>query len=379
MVRIIMFMLLFAVATSTTASAQMILIEDRHDDAALFVVPTALSVNPAQPVHSLVEYEAVYGRLPGIDEGALAATLYFANGGQTLYVVDPGGISNAALQQALSESANLPASVVAMPGAAAAINDPNTLRAAMQALIEHVEASSNRFAVLDAPKLSDASALLNYRTGLQGKHAALYAPWLMVDDVSAVGSRWGVAPSAAVAGVIARVDREHGIFNAPAGTQTMFSAVLNPALERDLSSAETPLNTNNINLLRNFAGHAQPVIWGARVLDTEPGAYVPVHRYLRHLKHSIKVSLAPCFDGTLPTCVPTATTTNAAIDAYLLQQWRKDALKGTTPQDAWFSNCSVSGPHLECVIGVALTRPAEFNIIQVRWALDDLIFESGFE
>ena len=84
MVRIIMFMLLFAVATSTTASAQMILIEDRHDDAALFVVPTALSVNPAQPVHSLVEYEAVYGRLPGIDEGALAATLYFANGGQTL-------------------------------------------------------------------------------------------------------------------------------------------------------------------------------------------------------------------------------------------------------------------------------------------------------
>ena len=379
MVRIIMFMLLFAVAASTTASAQMILIEDRHDDAALFVVPTALSVNPAQPVHSLVEYEAVYGRLPGIDEGALAATLYFANGGQTLYVVDPGAISNAALQQALSESASLPVSIVAMPGAAAAITAPSTLRAAMQALIEHVEASSNRFAILDAPKLSDADALLNYRNGLHSKYAALYAPWLIVDDANAAGGRWGVAPSAAVAGVIARTDRTRGIFKAPAGTDAMFAATLHPTLERDLATAQNTLNSNNVNLLRSFAGYPQPVIWGARVLSTEPGAYVPVHRYLRHLKHSIEVSLSPCFDGTLPTCIPTATTTNAAIDAYLLQQWQKQALQGATPQEAWFSNCSVSGPHLECVIGVALTRPAEFNIIQLRWALDDLIFESGFE
>ncbi|MCX7556374.1 phage tail sheath subtilisin-like domain-containing protein [Xanthomonadaceae bacterium JHOS43] len=377
MVRVLM--LLLAVLASTAASAQMILIEDQHDDAALFVVPTALSINPPQPVHSLTEYESVYGRLPGIDPGALAATLYFANGGQTLYVADPGAISDAAFRQALSESTNLPVSVVAMPGASAALAAPSALRAAMQVLIEHVEASPNRFAVLDAPKLSDADALLNYRNGLQSKYAALYAPWLIVDDANAAGGRWGVAPSAAVAGVIARTDRTRGIFKAPAGTDAMFAATLHPTLERDLATAQNTLNSNNVNLLRSFAGYPQPVIWGARVLSTEPGAYVPVHRYLRHLKHSIEVSLSPCFDGTLPTCIPTATTTNAAIDAYLLQQWQKQALQGATPQEAWFSHCSQSASHLECQFGVALTRPAEFEIIPLRWVLEELIFQSGFE
>ena len=352
---------------------------DHHDDAALFVVPTAHVVNPAQPVHSLSEYETVYGRFAGVDHGALAAELYFANGGQTLYVLDPGGLQPGDFQQALDDSIGLPVSMVAFPGASCCISDPVSLHAVMQVLVAHATAYPDRFAIIDAPRASNATELLAYRAGFSGKYAALYAPWLVVDDATASSGRREVPPSAAVAGVIARVDREQGIFESPAGVDVTFSPWLNPALERNLAAAQDNLNLNSVNVLREFTGVDDPVIWGARVLDADSAPYISRYRYLRHLEHSIHASLRPCFDGLEPNCPLTEAETKTEIDFYLFQQWQQGVMAGATPADSWFTQCTLGAADMRCLVGVALLRPAEFDLIDVAWRDHDVIFRTGFE
>lgn len=370
---------LFALTGVWSVTAQAALIEGHYDDAALFIVATAYTVDPAQPVHSLAEYETVYGHFAGVDYGALAAALYFANGGQRLYVIDPGGASASDFQQALTESTGLPVSLVALPGASCCISDPGTLKAVMQTLIQHVASSSSRFALIDAPENSGASELLTYRAGLNSTHAALYAPWLIIDDANATGGRRAMPPSAAVAGVIARIDRNHGVFEAPAGLDTEFSALLSPALERDLASVNEQLNTNSINVLREFAAANHPVIWGARVLDASPSPYVSRYRYLRHLRYSIDVSLHSWFSSAGPAYVPSVVDVEAELDSYLHSQWILGAMAGQTPQEAWFSSCTLTDLNLQCQVGVALLRAAEFDVFSVQWRSNDVIFQSGFE
>ena len=87
-------------------------IVDHHYDATLLVVRTGNAVWPPVAVDSLAEYLVVYGSLdgPDVDYGRLAAELFFANGGQVLYVIDPQGNDPGDFENALELSADLPVS-----------------------------------------------------------------------------------------------------------------------------------------------------------------------------------------------------------------------------------------------------------------------------
>lgn len=350
-----------------TISVQPARIVNHYDNATLFIVRTANKVQPAEPVASLAEYEAVYGRIPGVDYGVLAATLFFANGGQHLYAIDPGGTSVSDFQQALASSSGLPVSLVALPGAACCISDPVALSAVMKALTAHVANSPNRFALIAAPKNSGYSELLTFRRNFNSRHAALYAPWLIVDDSSAAGGRRALPPSAAVAGVIQRNDMNRGVFDVPAGPDAAFSGALTPALERDLASVSGDLTTHNINELRHSAATGFfPAIWGARVLSGDPDPYISRFRYLRHVSYSIHTSLRQYFDSIAPNFEPTVITINAMIEDYFNRQWRRGALVGSTPQSAYFSRCTLVMPNLQCQVGIAIERPAEFDVTTIQ-------------
>ena len=354
-------------------------IQDHYFGATLFVVETDHVVWPPVAVNSLAEYESIYGRAPApaVDQGYQAARLFFANGGESLYVIDPQGTQAQDFAVALAASASLPVDLVAMPGAACCSGSPVQHAAIMSALGQHVDASPNRFGLIDAPLDSDATALHAYRAGFSSEHTAIHAPWLVLDGPGP-GSRT-VPPSSAVAGVISRIDREYGIYKSPAGPSATLNAPPVTELQRDFSLAERDaLNADNVNLLRRFGSPTDIVVWGARTTnDVNARRYVAVARFLRHLHFSMDRSLAATFAN--PPTAADVPTTETLIGDYLHGYWLKGALQGTSAGEAYFVNCTLAAPGLNCTVGVSLLRPAEFEVFQLAIGYGDLIFASGFE
>jgi hypothetical protein len=181
-----------------------------------------------------------------------------------------------------------------------------------------------------------------------------------------------LAPSGTVAGVIARVDRERGVWKAPAGQDAALRGV---SLGATLSDAETEaLVPEGVNVLRAFPGGA-PVVWGARTLDTDGDQkYVPVRRLVLFLERSLLDGLRwvafETNDETLWAAV------RSSVDAFLAGLWRAGAFQGTAPRQAWFVRCDrttmtavdMAEGRLNLLIGVAPTRPAEFVILTLTLA-----------
>lgn len=355
-------------------------IEDHYFGATLFVVKTGNVVWPPVAVSSLAEYENIYGRTsgPAVDQGYQATRLFFANGGESLYVIDPHGTQAQDFADALTASTGLPVDLVAIPGAACCSASLAQHAAIMSSLRQHVDASRNRFGLIDAPLDSDPAALHAYRAGFSSEHTAIYAPWLVLDGPNPVNSVT-VPPSSAVAGVISRIDREFGIYKTPAGLPAVLNSPPIAELERQFSAADTDeLNVNNINLLRLFGSPPGIVIWGARTTkDVYARRYVAVARFLRHLEFSMERSLATTFAN--PPTTADAITAETLIENYLHGYWLQGALQGSKASEAYFVSCSPAPPGLNCTVGASLLKPAEFETFPLAIPYGDLIFASGFE
>ena len=360
-------------------------IEDHYFGATLFVVQTGNAVSPAVGVNSLVEYESVYGRMsePEVDHGYQAARLFFANGGQTLFVIDPQGTEAEDFSGALASSVGLPVDLVAIPGAACC-SDPLLKHVAiMSALKQHVDASPNRFGLIDAPLNSNVDDLQVYRSAFTSEHTAIYAPWLILDGTEPEISVT-VPPSSAVAGVISRIDREDGIYSTPAGPPAELNSPPVTQVGREFNNEETgSLVSANVNPLGYYISPLVVYVWGGRTTkDDEMRRYVAVSRFLRLLEFSISQSL-----NTALAAPPTANDASAVeglIKDYLHGYWQQGALEGVTVNDAYFADCAIATYGLKCTVGAAVIRSAEFALIQLVIPYlggpnPVFIFESGFE
>lgn len=352
-------------------------IEDHYFGATLFVARTAQTVTPPMAVGSLAAYQSVYGRLAdaGADHGYQAARLFFANGGRVLYVVDPRGSTLQQYRDALAATASLPVDLVALPGLAESGLAPDLHRAIGVALSEQVSASDNRFGLIDAPRDSDMGTLLAFVAAFSSAHAALYAPWLDVADGSA---SIAMPPSAAVAGVISRVDRDQGIFKAPAGTGSALSASVGTSLRQLFDNTELDLLAQEkVNPLRRIAGSGEILIWGSRTTSADPEwRYVSVSRLLRLLGFSMRRSLSWVPVSATP---PTAAEVTALIQDYLDAYRQRGAFASSTPSQAYFVHCGDVDNRLDCVVGVAPLRPAEFILLRLSLPYHDRLFANGFE
>ena len=355
-------------------------IEDHYYGATLFVVPTGNPVSPPIGVNSLVEYVNVYGQVagPNVDHGYQAARLFFANGGETLYVIDPQGTQAQDFADALAASVELPVDLVAIPGAACCSGSIIQHAAIMSALSEHAATSPNRFALIDAPLGSDSTELQNYRTAFSSENSAIYAPWLTMEGQTP-GTTISVAPSSAVAGVISRIDRDDGIHTSPAGSIADLKVPPVVAVAREFSMNERgDLNAANVNLLGNFFSQLTVHVWGVRTTsDAGSTKYVAVSRLVRHLEFSIDTSLAGSLNG--PPSSADVSATESLINDYLYSYWVQGAFAGATSSNSYFVNCEIVVAGLHCTVGVAALKPAEFQVFQldIPFSLD--IFESGFE
>ncbi|MCG8421902.1 MAG: phage tail sheath subtilisin-like domain-containing protein [Proteobacteria bacterium] len=188
-------------------------------------------------------------------------------------------------------------------------------------------------------------------------------------------------PSPAIAGVYASVDRDRGVWKAPANVT--LSSVIGP-LSRVSHDAQESLNVDakagkSINAIRSFTGKGT-LVWGARTLagNDNEWRYVPVRRLFIMIEESTKKATA--FAVFEPNDATTWLKVKGMIESYLYSLWERGALAGPTPEAAYFINVGLGKTmtpqdvlegRMIVEIGVAAVRPAEFIILRFTHKLQE--------
>jgi uncharacterized protein len=248
--------------------------------------------------------------------------------------------------------------------------DLEGLKAVQLAMIAHAELMGDRMAILDPPPGLNPQQIKEWRTDVAGydsKYATLYYPWIKVFDQNS-GTNAFVPPSGHMAGVWARTDGTRGVHKAPAN-EVIRGAV---ALQTQLTQAEQALlNPMGINCLRSFPNRGIRV-WGARTLSSDASwRYLNVRRLFNYLEESI-------LEGTQwvvfePNDDALWARVRRTISAFLVMEWRKGALFGLTPDEAFYVKCdretnpaeSIDLGQVICEVGIAPVKPAEFVIFRL--------------
>lgn len=204
-------------------------------------------------------------------------------------------------------------------------------------------------------------------------HAAVYLPRLIVSN-PAGGPALTCGPCGAVAGVIARIDRERGVWRAPAGLYAGLRGVT--ALASGPGHAdEELLNAAGINLLRVFPEKGA-VIWGARTLEGDnPSAsewkYVPVRRLSLFIEASIDEGTR--WAASEPNGQAMWAELRRVVSTFLQTLFAAGAFQGRTPREAYFVKCDaqtttaddIAAGRTNVIVGFAPLRPAEFVVLEV--------------
>lgn len=212
----------------------------------------------------------------------------------------------------------------------------------------------------------------------------LYHPWLSVADGGGTGTPSRVAPSGAVAGMIARIDAERGVWKAPAGSDAVLRAVQGLCLSGRPSGHPIDADLEDLNHaglcpLRVMPNRGQVVAWGARTLAGatgagSPWAYLPVRRTAAMIETSLQQGTAwAVFE---PNGEALWAALRLAVSNFLQALWRQGAFVGNTPQQAFFVRCGaethtaadLAQGQVQMDLGFALLRPAEFVVLRLRLA-----------
>ena len=264
--------------------------------------------------------------------------------------------------------------MVAVPDLMAAYEqgaiDLETVKAVQLAAIAHCELMGDRIAIIDPPPNLNAQQIKNWRMdggGYDSKFAALYWPWVKAFDPSTGTNRF-IPPSGHMAGVWARNDDTRGVHKAPANE--VIRGVT--SLQTQITKTEQELlNPIGVNCIRTFPGRGIRV-WGARTLSSDAEwRYLNVRRLFNYLEESILQGTQwAVFEPNDPALWSRIRRT---ISAFLTNEWRKGALFGLTPEQAFFVKCDsetnpaegIDAGQVVCQIGVAPVKPAEFVIFQL--------------
>jgi phage tail sheath protein FI len=267
-----------------------------------------------------------------------------------------------------------PITMVCVPDLMAAYQkgmlDLEGVQAVQLAMIAHCELMGDRVAILDPPPGLNAQQIREWRVdkvGYDSKYATLYWPWIKVAD-PASGDMIFVPPSGHMAGIWGRNDDTRGVHKAPAN-EVVRGAL---SLEVQITKSEHELlNPQGVNVVRAFPGRGIRV-WGARTLSSDPAwRYLNIRRLFNYLEKSI-------FNGTQwvvfePNDYALWAKMRRTIAAFLVNEWRKGALFGLTPDEAFYVKCdeetnpaeSIDAGMVLCEIGVAPVKPAEFVIFRL--------------
>jgi len=187
-------------------------------------------------------------------------------------------------------------------------------------------------------------------------------------------ARVTLPPSAAIAGIYARVDRDRGVWKAPANVSVM--AVV--GADKKMTDADQeglnvdPTAGKSINAIRDFTGKGT-LVWGARTLagNDNEWRYVPVRRLFISIEENTRKASA--FAVFEPNDATTWLKVRGMIESYLFSLWERGALAGATPDAAYYVHVGLGTTmtaqdvlegRLIVEIGIAAVRPAEFIVLR---------------
>lgn len=321
---------------------------------------------------NFTEFKVAFGDFsenPGHNTLSHAVYGFFRNGGTRCYVAWVTG--HVAIPDVLERFEAIDEiAIVAAPGV--------TDKTALGEVIGHCWRMGDRFAVIDAEETITLEQLKPGSDKLPGNsdYAALYHPWIQVFDPVAKSLIY-VPPSGHIAGIYARVDDRRGVHKAPANEPILGAVGLRQEISR---VKQEPLNDVGVNCIRNLNGNIR--VWGARTLgagkDNPDFKYINIRRQFLYLRESID-------EGTQwvvfePNSPELWARIRRNLTAFLTNEWRKGALLGTTPQEAFFVKCDAENNPFDtralgqviAEIGVSIINPAEFVIFRIhQWVKEE--------
>lgn len=320
-------------------------------------------------------WRAFVERFGGTGLTARAIHGFFRNGGERAWILSLGPVDRPVLPADFGDSRRHSGLVelerldepelVAAPELASLCSegaDFEDVIAAQLALVAHCERISTRMALLDAPDPGDADRIIAWRRHFDSSHAALLAPWLLPRT-----GNTPLPPSGHVAGTWAQCARNEGVHRAPANIALEDVVGTSPDLDR---RTRQTLQLERICTIHSSALRGVRVL-GAWTPSTGGTAQVNVRRLLIHIRRSVESWAGwVTFEPNHPALWKVL---SRSVDAFLAGLWRRGALVGERPEDAWFVRCDEETNPSEsrdagklCIdIGVAPVRPAEFLVVRI--------------
>lgn len=192
----------------------------------------------------------------------------------------------------------------------------------------------------------------------------------------------------AIAGIYANVDNNIGVHKAPAniGLNSVLSPALNitGAIQEDLN---LPINGKAVNAIRSFIGKGV-LVWGARTLDgnSQDWKYINVRRTILMIEQSVKSAVENyIFEPNTPQ---TWMRVRIAIENFLTSMWKRGALMGISPAEAYevaigLGDTMTPEDILDGVMRISVflsvARPAEFIEITFEQRMQEPVDESAEE
>lgn len=255
--------------------------------------------------------------------------------------------------------------------------DARDILSAQKRMVEHCEMMKDRIAVLDSPFGADLLEIQEWRKNFDSKYAAIYYPWIRVDDPLRLGYQITrlLPPSGHIAGVFARCDLTIGVHKAPANEELMGAKDVDVQID---GSEQDILNPMGINCLRAFPGRGI-LVWGARTVSSDKSwMFISIRRLLIMIEESVEAAMQwAVFE---PNDFHLRVGIRISVQSFLEELWRRGALAGTLPEDAYSVKCDEDNNPQEIIdagkiiteISVAPSIPGEFIVFRIGRVEDRL-------
>lgn len=207
------------------------------------------------------------------------------------------------------------------------------------------------------------------------ENAMLYFPRTKLPDPLKENRLTEFVACGVIAGVMARIDAQRGVWKASAGIEATLTGVKEFTVK--LTDGENgQLNQKGVNCLRSFPVYGN-VVWGARTLlgddrFASEWKYIPVRRLALFLEESL-------YRGTQwvvfePNDEPLWAQIRLNIGAFLNTLFRQGAFQGKTPREAYFVKCDketttqndINQGIVNIIVGYAPLKPAEFVVLKFQ-------------
>lgn len=279
----------------------------------------------------------------------------------------PPNDTAAKLLETLDNSPNI---VLNIPG--------ETSTVILNSVITWAAALGTVFVVVDGPAYATSTAATVTAYGAipaalsNVSYAAVYGPWLLVDDpqTNVRGSVRALPPGGAVVGQYQKTDASRGVQKPPAGVDNALTGVL--GLDTKFLAADLDtLNQKGVNAIKPRPGIGF-CIFGARTLSkASADKYISVRRVLMLIEKDLR-------DGTQwalfePNNEVLWDRLENVISDYLTTVQQSGLIRGNSPAEGYYvkvdsennTEASVSAGEVNIEVGLALLQPAEFIVIKI--------------